>query len=425
MNRIALLTLALILTRLVAELWLSRLNQQHVRRRAARVPDELKEVLDPASYGKAVEYTLAKAKFGEARDVWSAGVLLALLSSGVLPQTFRVWVGVLGHSAWADAALLIVVAVTISFTGLPFDWHAQFRLEERFGFNTTTQRTWCLDHVKGLALMVLLGWPLLALVLKLVDWTGSRWWFWAWLTMLASQFVIFLLAPVILLPLFNKFAPLPAGTLRDRLFALARRTGFCARDVFVMDGSKRSRHSNAFFTGLGRFRRIVLFDTLVAQLGEPELEAVVAHEIGHFRRKHVPKMLAASAFGALVGFFVIAWLAGQGWLARDFGFEARGITPTLLLAGLLGGTVSFWLSPVVHDWSRRHEYEADRFAAEAMGEAGSLVGALRKLNCENLSNPAPHPFYSAFYYSHPTLPERERALACLSGLSPSPPERPA
>ena len=419
MNWVLILALALIVARLTAELWLSRLNQRHVRECATRVPDDLKEVLDPATCAKAVEYTLAKARLGQIQDVWSTGVLSLLLLSGILPLAFGSWQGQVGRSAWADAAFLLLVLVALSITALPFDWHTQFRLEERFGFNTTTPKTWWLDHMKGLALLWLLGWPLLALILKLVEWIGPGWWLWAWLTMLAFQVAMFFLAPVILLPLFNKFTPLPTGTLRDRLLGLAARIGFRARDVFVMDGSKRSRHSNAFFTGLGRFRRIVLFDTLVQQLTESELEAVLAHEIGHFKLRHVLKTLTLSAFGALVGFYVVAWLAGQAWFGRAFGFHTPDVASTLLLVGLLGGTVSFWLTPLLNHWSRRHEYEADGFAAAAMKEAGALVEALRKLNRENLSNPAPHPLYSAFYYSHPTLPEREGALKTLGAMPPA------
>ena len=413
MNWILTLALALIVARLAAELWLSRLNQRHVRECATSVPDDLKEVLDPATCAKAVEYTLAKARLGQIQGLWNAGILLLLLFSGILPLAFGNWSGKAGHSAWADSAFLLLVVVVFSSTGLPLDWHAQFRLEERFGFNTTTPATWWLDRAKGFFLLWLLAWPLLALILKLVEWIGPGWWLWAWLTMLAFQLAMFFLAPVILLPLFNKFTPLPTGTLRDRLLGLAARTGFRAYSIFLMDGSKRSRHSNAFFTGLGRFRRIVLFDTLVQQLTESELEAVLAHEIGHFKLKHVLKMLALSAFGALAGFYIVAWLARQAWFGQGFGFHTPDVASTLLLAGLLGGTVSFWLSPILNHWSRRHEFEADRFAAEAMGEAGSLIGALRKLNRENLSNPAPHPLYSAFYYSHPTLPEREGALKRL------------
>jgi STE24 endopeptidase len=210
---------------------------------------------------------------------------------------------------------------------------------------------------------------------------------------------------------------LPEGSLRERLLKLAERTRFKARSIQVMDGSKRSRHSNAFFTGFGRFRKIVLFDTLIGQLAEPELEAVLAHEIGHFKKKHIPKMLFAAALGSLAGFYILSVLAGQQWFYEAFGFRTGGIWDpnrhiaiALLLFGLLAGTVTFWLSPLTHWWSRRYEYQADRFAAEVMNEAGPLVGALRKLNEKNLSNLTPHPVYSGFYYSHPTLLERETAL---------------
>ncbi len=178
-----------------------------------------------------------------------------------------------------------------------------------------------------------------------------------------------------------------------------------------MDGSKRSRHSNAFFTGFGRFRKIVLFDTLIQQLTEPELEAVLAHEIGHYKKKHIPKMLVFSAISSLVGFYLISVLARQEWFYRAFDFEPGNVAPALLLFGLLAGTVTFWFSPLTHWWSRRYEYQADAFAARVMNEAQSLIGALRKLNEKNLSNLTPHPLYSGFYYSHPTLLEREQALA--------------
>jgi STE24 endopeptidase len=233
------------------------------------------------------------------------------------------------------------------------------------------------------------------------------------------QMLMMLIAPALILPLFNKFTPLPEGTLRERLFALAKKTGFPTRSIDVMDGSKRSRHSNAFFTGFGRFRKIVLFDTLVAHLSETELEAVLAHEIGHYKKRHITKLLAVSIFGMLVAFAAIAWLSRQDWFYRAFGFEAlpgvgaSSIVPAFLLFGLLGGTLSFWLTPIMSSWSRRFEYEADAFAREAMRESGSLIGALRKLNEKNLSNLTPHPLYSGFHYSHPTLLERERALLAV------------
>jgi len=271
--------------------------------------------------------------------------------------------------------------------------------------------------VKGLLVAALLGYPLLVLVLKLIEWTGARWWLWAWAIVVIFQLMLMLVAPALILPLFNKFTPMAEGSLRDRLFALAKRTGFPTRSIDLMDGSKRSRHSNAFFTGFGRFRKIVLFDTLLAQLSEPELEAVLAHEIGHYKKRHIIKLLAVSMIGLLVAFAAIAWLARQDWFYRAFGFEPSGaftpaaIVPAMLLFALLAGTLSFWLTPLINLWSRRFEYEADAFGREAMGESQSLIGALRKLNEKNLSNLTPHPLYSGFYYSHPTLLERERALS--------------
>jgi STE24 endopeptidase len=226
-----------------------------------------------------------------------------------------------------------------------------------------------------------------------------------------------LIAPAVIMPLFNKFTPLPDDSaLRERLFELAQRADFPTRSIEVMDGSKRSHHSNAFFTGFGRFRKIVLFDTLIAQLAESELESVLAHEIGHYKKRHVLKSLGVSIAGVFIGFAVMAWLARQEWFYRAFGFEyhtgfaAVNVVPAMLLFALLAGTISFWFSPLIHLWSRHFEYEADAFARATMGEAKPLIQALRKLTEKNLSNLTPHPLYSGFYYSHPTLLERERAL---------------
>jgi STE24 endopeptidase len=270
--------------------------------------------------------------------------------------------------------------------------------------------------MKAFLLAGLLGYPLLALVLKLIEWTGANWWLLVAAVVVAFQLLLVLIAPAIIMPLFNKFTPLPEGALREHLFALAQRTDFPTRSIEVMDGSKRSRHSNAFFTGFGRFRKIVLFDTLIAQLTEPELESVLAHEIGHYKKRHVLKLLGVSSAGVLVAFATIAWLARQQWFYRAFGFKHQGgfaaanVVPAILLFALLAGTIRFWASPFIHIWSRRFEYEADSFARTAMGEAQSLIRALRKLSEKNLSNLTPHPLYSRFYYSHPTLLERERAL---------------
>ena len=416
MTPFAIIALVLILARAITEVWLSRLNQRHVRAHASEVPTAFQGIIDEATYRRSVDYTLAKSRFADIANLFDAVLLIAVLFSGVLPWAFGSFTSSFGASIWAMAGLLFVVGVALSILGLPFAWYAQFKLEGRFGFNTSTMRTWVFDRVKGFLLALLLGYPLLALVLKLIDWAGAVWWLWAAAVVIAFQLLLLLVAPAIIMPLFNKFTPLPQGTLRERLFALAQRTDFPTRSIELMDGSKRSRHSNAFFTGFGRFRKIVLFDTLVAQLTEPELESVLAHEIGHYKKRHVLKLLGVSIAGVVAGFAAIAWLARQQWFYRAFGFEhqagfaAANVVPALLLFGLLAGTIIFWLSPFINSWSRRFEYEADAFARATMGEAQSMVHALRKLSEKNLSNLIPHPLYSGFYYSHPTLLERERAL---------------
>jgi STE24 endopeptidase len=339
-----------------------------------------------------------------------------VLFSGVLPWAFERFTASFGTSIWAMAGFLFVIGIALSILGLPFAWYAQFKLEERFGFNTTTMKTWIFDRVKGLLLALLVGYPLVVVILELIEWTGTNWWLWAATVVIAFQLLLLLIAPAVIMPLFNKFTPLPEGALRERLFALAKRTNFPTRGIEVMDGSKRSRHSNAFFTGFGRFRKIVLFDTLIAQLTELELESVLAHEIGHYKKRHVLKLLGVSIAGVFVAFAAVAWLSRQQWFYGAFGFEHQGgfaaasVIPAMLLFALLAGTISFWLSPFIHTWSRRFEYEADAFARATMGEAQSIIHALRKLSEKNLSNLTPHPLYSSFYYSHPTLLERERAL---------------
>jgi STE24 endopeptidase len=412
----AIIALILILARVVTQLWLSRLNRRHVRANANEVPSVFRGIIEDVTYRRSVDYTLAKGRFGEIGDVFDVALLIALLFSGVLPWAFAGFTASFGTSIWALAGFLFITGIALSMLALPFDWYAQFKLEQRFGFNTTTTKTWILDRVKALLLAGLLGFPLLALVLKLIEWTGPKWWIWAAAVVIAFQLLLLLIAPAVIMPLFNKFTPLRESSLRERLFALAQRTDFPTRSIEVMDGSKRSRHSNAFFTGFGRFRKIVLFDTLVAQLSEAELESVLAHEIGHYKKRHTLKMLIVSVFGVFIGFGAVAWLARQEWFYRAFGFDyhtgfaSANVVPAMLLFGLLAGTITFWLSPVMHTWSRRFEYEADAFARATMGETRSLIEALRKLSEKNLSNLMPHPLYSSFYYSHPTLLERERAL---------------
>jgi STE24 endopeptidase len=390
---------------------LDHLNQRHVLAHKKAVPAAFRETMDAATYAKSVEYTLAKSRFGRWEQLWDTAILLIVLLSGILPWSLSYTDSLLGTGHWSRALWLFGTGIALSIPALPFGWWNQFRLEQRFGFNTMTLGTWITDQVKGLLIGAIIGVPLLTFILNLVTWTGDRWWIWAWAVLLAFQLIMMVLFPKIILPLFNKLTPLEPGALKDRLLGLGERTGFSAKTILVMDGSKRSKHSNAFFTGFGRARKIVLFDTLITQLTEPELEAVLAHEIGHYKRGHVPKMLLWAGFSSLIGFAAIGWLAKQAWFVEAFGFRLEnGVAPVLYLFGLLSGTLTFWLSPLANHWSRKHEYEADAYARETMGDRGPLVGALRKLSEKNLSNLTPHPLYSGFYYSHPSLLEREQAL---------------
>ena len=406
-----LLTLVAVLLaiRLAAQLALNALNAAEVRRCAGAPPPAVGVLMDTDTRTQAVAYTLAKIRFAVVEEIYDALVLAAVLFGGLLPwlyAPFRAWQP---GGAWNGALFLLAVGVVLSVPSLPFDWWGQFRLEQRFGFNKSTPGLWVTDRLKGLALLLAIGFPLLWALLALVRWTGAAWWLWGFALLFGFQLVMLVLYPKLILPLFNKLAPLPDDALRDRLLALADRTGFRARAIQVMDGSRRSAHSNAFFTGFGRFRRIVLYDTLVARLAPPELEAVLAHEIGHYKRGHVPRMLVLSAVLQFAGFGALAWLAGRAWFNAAFGFAAGDLAPTLLLFGLLSGLVTFWFSPLLNLLSRRHEYQADAFARDAVG-AGPMVTALRKLAQANLSNLTPHPLYSGFYYSHPTTVEREKAL---------------
>lgn len=388
------------------------LNRAEVRRNASSVPEAYREVMDEQTYQRSVRYTLTKSSFGMFETVYDAIWLAVILVSGLLPWLFSGLTGWLGMGVWGQALVLFLVGIVLSLPGLPMELWSTFKIEKDFGFNKMTPKLWVIDKVKGLVLGAILGLPLLALLLWFFRALPQTWWLWGFGAFFVFQILMLLLYPRFILPLFNKLEPLPEGDLRKRLLALGERTGFSAQTIHVMDGSKRSSHSNAFFTGFGRFRRIVLYDTLVEQLGERELESVLAHEIGHYKRGHIPKMLIISAVSSLAGFALIGWLVRQVWFYEAFDFTLdAGMAPALLLFSLISGLFTFWLGPLMNGLSRKHEYEADAFAREAMqGDPQPLISSLRKMYEENLGNLTPHPVYSAFHYSHPTLAEREAAL---------------
>ncbi len=412
MNLVLSIIVFLLIAKLITQLWLERANRQTVLAAAGAVPEPFRDFIDEATYDKSVSYTLAKSRFSSLEILFNATVLAVVVFSGFLPWVWAALEGLWGRGPWGDALSLFAIGFILSLPGMPLDYWEQFRLEERFGFNRSSAGLWVTDKIKGLILGAIIGIPLLALILWLVN-LSSLWWLWAFAVVFIFQLVMVVLYPMVIMPLFNKFEELKDEGLRARLFQLADRTGFLARTILVMDGSKRSAHSNAFFTGFGRFRRIVLFDTLVDQMEARQLEAVLAHEIGHYKLGHIPKILFIACLSLLVSFAAIGWLAASPWFVEAFGFiyEAGSVAPALLLFGILNGLVTFWFAPLSNGLSRKHEYEADAFARDAMDrDPDPLVTALRTLSEKNLSNLTPAPVYSRFYYSHPTLLEREASL---------------
>ena len=412
-----LVVLVLLVAKTLLEVVLARLNLKEGRRRRGAVPVPFVDVIQKDDYDKTLDYTAAKQRFGMLTEVFDA-LILGVLVLGALPWAYDLLDGWLPRGLGWSALLMILLMLLLTIPSLPFDWWTQFRIEERFGFNKSTQGLWVMDKIKGALLTVFLAWPLLVSLFWVFESFPGNWWIWGWALFFGFQLVMTVLYPMCILPLFNKLTPLQDGDLRKSLMSLADRAGFKAQTIQVVDGSRRSAHSNAYFTGFGKFRRIVLYDTLIDHLSPRELMAVLAHEIGHYKKGHVPQMLAVSALMSFGGFWLLNWMTNQPELIKQFGFglfkfgEGRPeFLPALLVFALCIGVFTFWLGPFFNFWSRKNEYEADAFAREVMNDAQPLVAALRGLHAKNLSNLVPHPAYSFFHYSHPTLLEREAALA--------------
>jgi STE24 endopeptidase len=377
-----------------------------------QIPEAYRDRLDDETYAKSVGYTVEKLRFGRIETGVQASILALVLGTGFLWWMYSGLSDVLGLGIWGQAVTLFAIGVLLQLPQLPMEYYEQFSLEERFGFNKSSPGLWLSDQLKGFLVNAILLIPLTALILGIVGWFPTWWWLIGFLVFFLFMILMMVLYPMCILPLFNKLEPLPEGELKQRLMDLSDRAKFHAKTIQVIDGSKRSSHSNAYFTGFGKFRRIVLFDTLIDQLQVEELEAVLAHEIGHYRLGHIPKMLGLTALSGLLVFALIAYLSGQSWFLTGFGFSAEaGIAAVFLLFSMVSGVVTFWLTPMMSRWSRKHEYEADAFAKEVVGGAEPMLYALRKLSEKNLSNLTPHPFFSSWYYSHPSLLEREEALS--------------
>jgi STE24 endopeptidase len=387
------------------------LNVSFARKRSGIIPPAFQGLIDAATAAKAADYSATKAKFTLVTSGFGILVILAMVATGVFGTVDR-FLSSFGLGLYLNGLLYIgAVGLFFSLIGLPFALYSQFVIEERFGFNKMTAGLFWKDRIKSLLLSLVIGVPLLLALFFFMEQTGAWWWLLAFGFFTLFQLVVSLLYPTLIAPLFNKFTPLPDGPLKEKIEALLASLHYRVRGIFVMDGSKRSRHANAYFTGLGKAKRIVLYDTLMKTLTDDELVAVFAHELGHEKLGHVWKNMVAAIVASGLVFFLLSLLLPFAPLYRAFGFDAPSYHALLVLLTLCSGPFTFFLKPIGAALSRRYEYAADRFARRALGgDAAPLAQALLKLSRDNLSNLHPHPLYSAVYYSHPTLPERIAAL---------------
>lgn len=382
------------------ELWLSRRQQTTVARLRGAVPPPFAASISGAEHAKAADYTIAKLRFGRVGTVLDLALTLVLTLGGGIAALDALW----RHTGLAQPWLGVVVigscALVMQLISLPLAVWRTFVLEARFGFNRTTPVLFIADLGKGVALAVLLGGPLLVATLVLMERAGRWWWLWAWVLWLAFMFLMTWAWPAFIAPLFNRFSPLTDAALKDRIEALLARCGFTSKGVFVVDNSRRSTHGNAYFTGIGRNKRIVFFDTLLERLSYAEVEAVLAHELGHFKLRHVRARLLLSIAVSLAGLAVLGWLKEQPGFYAALGVPTASTHAALLLFALAVPAFTFFLTPLSSLWSRRHEFQADAFATRT-ASGTQLASALVKLQRDNAGTLTPDPLYAAFYYSHP------------------------
>ena len=409
------LTLAfLLVANLLTKLWLSGRQVRHVAQHRAQVPSAFAHTISLEAHQKAADYTLAKARIGVTDLGLDAITLMAWTLLGGLDLLNQVTLSWLGEGMGQQVALVVSFILIGGLIGLPLSLYQTFGIEQRFGFNNTTPKLWLSDMLKGLLVGMVLGLPILWLVLWLMQAGGTWWWLYTWAALVVYQLFVMWIAPNVIMPLFNKFTPLEDATLKDRVTALMTRSGFTAKGFFVMDGSRRSAHSNAFFTGFGDAKRVVFFDTLLAQLNGDEMEAVLAHELGHFKHRHILKMMATSFATSLAGLALLGWVSQQIWF-----YTGLGVMPNLgnnnsalalLLFLLVLPLFTFFVSPLSARRSRKFEFEADAYAV-ANSDRQALSSALLKLYKDNASTLTPDPWYVAFYYSHPPASQRLARMA--------------
>jgi STE24 endopeptidase len=382
------------------EFWLSVRQTRHVVAHREKVPEAFKEQIELAAHQKAADYTVAKGKLGRTEGIISGLLLLFWTLGGGLAWLSGAWQGF----GWSEMTTGIVFMLSFFVIGslldLPLSWYKTFVLEQRFGFNRMTPGVFFSDLAKQMLLALMIGAPLLWGALWLMDSAGGYWWFKLWLAWMGFTFFMMWAYPAFIAPIFNKFTPLEDEHLKTRVEGLLSRCGFKSQGIFVMDGSKRSGHGNAYFTGLGSNKRIVFFDTLLKSLNEDQIEAVLAHELDHFRRKHVMKNMVAMALLSLLGLALLGWASAQSWFYTGLGVSIQSDAMALVLFMLVIPVFSFFLHPVMTAMSRKYEYEADDFAA-SVSSGQHLIDALVSLYQENASTLTPDPLVSAIYDSHP------------------------
>lgn len=394
--------LVALLAHVVVQYWLSWRQVQHVAARRDSVPPAFADSVPLEAHRKAADYTVARHRLGRFEIAWDALVLLALTLGGGIAWLGAVVVDGLGLGAGllGGTAHVLLLLLVLGIASLPFSLWRTFVVEQRFGFNRTTPATFVADLVKGLALGGLLGGAIVAVVLWTMAASGRLCWLVAWAVWTMFSLVLLWAWPRWIAGLFNKFVPLDDAALRQRIDALLARANFHARDIYVMDGSKRSAHGNAYFTGLGREKRIVFFDTLLDSLSPVQVEAVLAHELAHYKLRHIPQRLVVSAVTTFAGFALLGWLAGQPWFYGALGVDRPSHASAILLFLLVLPTFTWLLGPLAAAWSRKHEYEADAFAAR-YSDGPELARALVSMYRDNASTLTPDPVHSAFYDSHP------------------------
>ena len=400
---------ALLVLGLVIRTVLASRQIRHVARHRGTVPAAFSDTISVTAHQKAADYTITKTRFGLLEIAIDAALLLGWTLLGGLDWLNQTLLAALGGGMVQQLALLGSFAIIGGLITLPLGWHATFRIEEHFGFNKMTTSLWLADLLKGTLVGSLIGLPIAALVLWLMGAAGSAWWLWAWGAWMLFNLLALVLYPTVIAPLFNKFEPLADETLKARVNALMQRCGFAAKGLFVMDGSKRSAHANAYFTGFGAAKRVVFFDTLLKQLSPEEIDAVLAHELGHYKRRHIIKRIVLMFSLSLAGFALLGWVSSQAWFYSGLGVMPSLDTPNDALALILFLMVvplfTFFLSPLMAQLSRKHEFEADAYAMEHTN-GNDLASALLKLYKDNASTLTPDPLYARFYYSHPPASER-------------------